>query len=389
MKTKIAIGVIIFAIIVLSFVGLKKYSNQHKADNTPNSNVIFQPEGQMVTQGVETSKKLSEASSSSISQKASSIKSCEGNSVNLYKCFAKYYKELVIKSGATFAIEDMKKRSSDDYAVLSLCHPLMHVVGRQASESYKTVSEAFSKADSFCWSGYHHGIMEGIIERIGIENLATELNTICADVPGKERYTFDYYNCVHGLGHGIMAELDDEVLESLAMCDNLEGSWEEQSCYSGVYMQNIIDSTNVADSGNTVKYLKPEEPMYPCNIVAEKYKGQCYLGQTSYALQVSGNNLKKVFGMCANVNQPYRDICNQSMGRDIANQVAHDPTGTKNNCSIAVDLNDINNCLIGAVKEIISYYHSDTQAYEFCAILEDAYKNTCTDTTKSYYSVFK
>ena len=175
----------------------------------------------------------------------------------------------------------------------------MHTIGKGASQRFKTVGEAFLYGDSYCWSGYYHGVLEGVIDKIGQKNLPQELNNICADISGKAAYNFDYYNCVHGLGHGIMAENEDDVFLSLKMCDNLEGNWEEESCYSGVYMQNIIDSTTVADSGNIVKHLKSDDPMYPCNAVEDKYKYQCYLGQTSYALQVTGFDWKKIFGMCS------------------------------------------------------------------------------------------
>jgi hypothetical protein len=305
-----------------------------------------------------------------------------------FSCLSDYYKKTVANYGATVAISDIKQRAKDNSNVLALCHPLMHVIGREAANSYKSIAVAFSKGDSYCWSGYHHGIMEGMVAKISLKNLPSQLNGICADIPGKEKYTFDYYNCVHGLGHGIMAELEDDVFKSLNMCDNLSGDWEQQSCYSGIFMQNIIDSTKVADSGFVSKDLKPNEPLYPCTSVNDRYKGQCYLGQTSYALQVNGYNFSKVFGLCATVNEPYRDICNQSMGRDIANQASHEPTLTRNNCSLPKNDNDTINCIIGAAKEIISYYHSDKQAKDFCAILDTKYQTSCKNTVTSYYANF-
>jgi hypothetical protein len=250
------------------------------------------------------------------------------------------------------------------------------------------VAEAFQHGDVFCWSGYYHGIMEAMVAKIGIKNLPGELNSVCANISGKVTYNFDYYNCVHGLGHGIMALLDDEVFDSLHMCDNLTGSWEQQSCYSGVYMQNIIDNTNVADTDNVVKYLKPDQPLYPCTAVDDKYKGQCYLGQTSYALQVDNYDFARVFALCEGVAQPYRDICNQSLGRDAANQARHDAQTTTKTCNITSDPNDRTNCMIGAVKEIISYYHDITQASGYCDIQPEPDKTTCHTTAEAYYKNF-
>src|SRR3989338_6184127 len=305
-----------------------------------------------------------------------------------YDCFAEYYKNLVRDFGTKVAVADVKRISTEDGQVLAQCHPLVHVIGREAANEFKTITEAFNAGDAFCWSGYYHGVMEGMVKKIGLTDLSKGLNDICSQIPGRESYNFDYYNCVHGLGHGLEAYYEGEIFHALVMCDNLTGDWERQSCYSGVFMQNIIDSTNVSDTGGGGKYLKPEEPLYPCTAVEGRYKGQCYLGQTSYSLQMTSYDYKKVFDLCTTVETPYRDICNQSMGRDVANQAMHEKNRTKKLCSITKDSNDFNNCVVGAVKEIISYYHSDKEALEFCDVLSGEGKNICTSTAKSYYSNF-
>jgi hypothetical protein len=223
-----------------------------------------------------------------------------------------------------------------------------------------------------------------VVGRIGEEKLPQELNTICADIPGKESYNFDYYNCVHGLGHGIMELKADNLFDSLKMCDNLTGDWEQQSCQSGVFMENIISYDHLGTSN----YLRKDEPLYPCTAVDGKYKFQCYLGQTSYALQVTNYNFPKIFDLCATVAEPFRDVCNQSIGRDAANQASHDAERTKALCYIPTDQNDRTNCIVGAVKEIISYYHSDKQAQDFCKVLDDKDQAGCLSTGEQYYKVF-
>jgi len=46
------------------------------------------------------------------------------------------------------------------------------------------------------------------------------------------------------------------------------------------------------------------------------------------------------------------------------------------------------NCVIGAVKDFISYFHADKQAKEFCSSLPNELKNICLDTAESYYKNF-
>jgi len=309
---------------------------------------------------------------------------CEGHMTQGDPCLNDYYASLVSTYDQGVAVADLKQRYNENPFVEAQCHPIMHTIGAEASKKYTTVAEAYLHGDVFCWSGYYHGVMEGVVGRIGEEALPAKLSTVCADIPGKEKYNFDYFNCVHGLGHGIMELKDDNLFDSLNMCDNLVGDWEQQSCQSGVFMENIISFDHLGTS----KYLKHDEPLYPCTAVDDKYKFQCYLGQTSYALQVTNYNFKKVSDLCTTVAEPYRDICFQSFGRDVANQAGHDASRTKEWCAIPTDHNDVKNCTIGAVKEFISYYHSDKEANIYCNALDSEYKDMCLQTGAQYYTVF-
>ena len=234
--------------------------------------------------------------------------SCSGAIFEKIQCYRGYYKMLLQRSGAKVAMSDIRSRYSDPF-IKSQCHQLAHVVGREAALFYPNVSEAFRYGDSFCWSGYYHGVMEGIVGDVGQENLARKLDSICMDIPGKESFSFDYYNCVHGLGHGIMGVSNNELFKSLEMCDNLTGGWERSSCWSGAFMENII-----ADEVYHVSKYLSSDPLYPCNAVADKYKNTCYLMQTSRMLALVNRDFTKVFDLCGSVEEPYINTCYQSLG---------------------------------------------------------------------------
>ena len=172
---------------------------------------------------------------SSLSEVVASDPKCLTESSPL-ACYEKFYADLVAKAGVEKAFADLRTRYESDSFVRSQCHPLTHVLGNSAVKLYPQVSSAFSHGDAFCWSGYYHGVMEGIVGNVGEEKILAELNNICADIPGKAVYSFDYYNCVHGLGHGLMALKNIELFESLETCNTLVGGWEKSSCYSGVFM---------------------------------------------------------------------------------------------------------------------------------------------------------
>jgi hypothetical protein len=250
------------------------------------------------------------------------------------------------------------------------------------------VSQAYVEGDNFCWSGYYHGVMEGIIGHIGIEQLTKESNNICSGVRvGKEQYSFFHYNCAHGLGHGFMANLGDELFTSLTTCDSLRDWWEKESCYGGVFMENIMADLN--KEFHATKYLKPDQPLYPCTAVAEAYKHQCYLMQTSYALKVSEQDFSKVFALCATVDGSNRAVCYQSLGRDASGNSISNVDQTYSSCMLGPDQEARSNCVIGAVKDFISYYHSDEKGYELCRKFESELRSVCESTAKEYYKSFE
>ena len=300
-----------------------------------------------------------------------------------FGCYEDYYKILVADKGVAAAFTDLKARYAGNGYIKSQCHPITHVIGNWAVELYPDVGQAYIEGDSFCWSGYYHGVMEGIIGKISRPALPAKMDGICDTIPGKLAYSFDYYNCVHGLGHGVMAITQDELFESLTLCDNLVGGWEQSSCHGGVFMENII----IDNKNHFTKYLKPEEALYPCTAVEDRYKGTCYLMQTSYMLKVTNSDFSKVFDLCSQVGN-FAATCYQSLGRDASGRSISNVEATKSSCSLGKDYDQKSNCIVGAVKDFVSYHHSDVQAKQLCAALETDLQSTCFSTVESYYKSF-
>jgi hypothetical protein len=153
------------------------------------------------------------------------------------------------------------------------------------------VAKAYEHGDNFCWSGYYHGVMESVISKIGYQQIRSKLNTICAGISADQKYSFYHYNCVHGLGHGVMAVNNGELFDALTTCDSLTDSWEQESCFGGVFMENVMSEVN---PDHHTKYLKSDDLMYLCNAVDNRYKQQCFLMQTSHALRATSYDFDRV-----------------------------------------------------------------------------------------------
>jgi hypothetical protein len=391
-QTQIIIGVVI----VIAAIGGVVYASQSKKPASQNVAVTSESQstlGQTVedllkrsaSQEVEpTSKNTNPSATPTPTPSSNSSEpisdACLQQQVQTFGCYEDYYRLLVKTKGVAAAFVDLKQRYDQNGYIKSQCHPITHVIGSTAGVLYGDVGKAYAQGDSVCWSGYYHGVMEGIIGQITSSELAKKMDGICAKIPGKASYSFDYYNCVHGLGHGVMAISQNELFDSLKLCDNISGGWEQSSCWGGAFMENII----VDNKNHFTKYLKPEDPLYPCDAVDDKYKSTCYLMQTSYMLKVTNSDFKKVFELCSTVGN-YAATCYQSLGRDASGRSISNVEATKASCNLGKDYDQKSNCIVGAVKDFISYHHSDVQAKQLCAALETEIQSICNTTAESYY----
>jgi hypothetical protein len=314
------------------------------------------------------------------------LEDCYRQNTNEFSCWKARYEAYVSNDDIKGAFIDVKHAYDTVPFVKTQCHQIAHVIGRAAGHKFKDVSAAYSQGDNFCWSGYYHGVMQAVADDMGVDGVMKNINQICKTIKDKQEYSFYHYNCVHGLGHGIMAVENNQLFTALEKCDLLEGDWQQASCYGGVYMENVMSEIN---PDHKTKYLKADDPLYPCTAVATKYKEQCYLMQTSHALIVLNSDYAKVAELCSGVEAPLDSICFQSLGRDASGNSSSDPARTKQICLAISTYAGRNNCMIGAVKDFIAYFHSDTQGLALCASLEEVpLRDSCTATAHEYYKSF-
>src|SRR5687768_12476645 len=138
------------------------------------------------------------------------LKRCE-DGVPARTCLLNVLRAKADADGPEAAFADLKVLYDTNVTAHGFCHQLSHEIGHAGYRKYGNIAAAFEHGDSFCWSGYHHGVLESYVQEIGVEELPKRLPTVCDGVPGRESYTFGFFNCVHGLGHGLMAVTDDKV----------------------------------------------------------------------------------------------------------------------------------------------------------------------------------
>lgn len=313
-----------------------------------------------------------------------SIKDCKGKQ---FECYNDFLTLRTRSAEPTEAMKEIRQGYETDEYVKTQCHQLTHIVGREAIKKYGTIREAFLHGDSFCWSGYHHGVVEAAIKDIGADRIKEQANELCSGFAAAKQYSFDHYNCVHGMGHGFMAVEEMDVFKALKACDLLNNKWERESCYGGAYMENIMIE---ARGEGKSPFLRPEEPMYPCTAVEPLYKEPCYMMQTSYALQQNSYNFGATFTLCRDlIDKDFTISCYESLGRDASGSTVSNVEKTVTNCRQAPDSLGLLHCTLGAARDFVSYHHNDTKAKEFCKQFDKTIADRCTKEVKAYYATFR
>jgi hypothetical protein len=318
---------------------------------------------------------------------------CSGAFANDQSCYQQRYQDLVRRSGVEAAFAELKDEYAKNEFVRANCHQLTHVIGRAAADLYNgDTLGIYAHGDDFCTGGYYHGAMEAFVAEIAPDEMLEKADTLCAEV-AKEKHSFHRYDCAHGLGHGFMRTLDNELFESLRACDTLRDEWEKDPCYAGVFMQNVMAAD---DPSNSSKYLRVDRPLYPCTDVEIQYKATCYRLQSSYALQTQGNNFGKAFGLCATAEGDFRSACYQGLGGYASLQgIQQNTTDVVQNesistlCRLGEDYEAQSNCSVGAAKQFILHYHSDTQAKTLCDFFRVDVRAACFQAAEEFYTRFQ
>jgi hypothetical protein len=227
------------------------------------------------------------------------------------------------------------------------CHRIAHMMGAAALLRFDgSVGRAFAAGSASCWSGYYHGILERAFADVERNELGPVSRRLCADRLVRKT-TFIAYQCVHGLGHGLMIYTSLDLPRSLRICDRQLTAWDQSACTSGVFMENLSSSYGVVS-----KWLRADDPIYPCQTVAERHKLYCYLMVTSRILPFVGYDFAKAARWCRKSEALWVATCFQSLGRDASGQTRGRTSELLQQCRKSGNMT--RECIYGAVRDLTS-----------------------------------
>lgn len=288
-----------------------------------------------------------------------------------------------LKNNSASQVEFVMK-AIDNSSKRQWCHEFMHYIGWELYKKSGNLSDAFSEASNECDSAMYHGVVEEFIssKKIGndLEKFINSIKNVCQDNFSSRRTSAGMKTlCYHGLGHGFMLITDNDLNESLKYCDHILNN-NGDACYTGAFMENVQAKQMGNSSGHFSKFsYKQDDVNYPCNILDEKYKKQCYSYKGVWSVVRSQGDFKQAFKECLNIAQNFQEDCFWGVGSDIPGPHWSAKTASEK-CKVAleVDPKAYEQCIFGAMSFVIQLTVGDPKgAIEFCDVVDQNYKDIC------------
>jgi hypothetical protein len=304
---------------------------------------------------------------------------CQGDQ----RCYEQALGNITFYDGPKAAFRVFDQMMRNDAQFLSGCHRTAHTIGSAALARYHgNVAEAFVRGSSSCASGYYHGILEHSFAQADartVPELGVVARDLCAD-PQVRDQTYLAFQCLHGLGHGLMIRSGYNLPFSLSVCDQLETGWDQRSCHGGAFMENISSSYGIRS-----EWLRDDDLIYPCKTIEEHQKEGCYLIVTSRILEANGYDWEDAARVCRTSDADWIDTCFQSFGRDAAGVTLFRAGKAARLCLLADD--QAPECFYGAARAIANNHADAASASGLCELAPEAAKPRCYEGIGTYVEV--
>jgi mono/diheme cytochrome c family protein len=290
-----------------------------------------------------------------------------------FECLEQAFGNMTFNEGPRPALAKLQAMSTTNTAVAGDCHRIAHRMGSAALSRFKDkVAPAFIQGTPVCASGYYHGIIERAFLGQPTNKLGIVARQLCTDSQITKQ-TFLLYQCIHGLGHGLMIYTGYDLPLSLTTCKGLQTDFDKISCSGGVFMENFTSSYGV-----TSKYLRKSDPIYPCDDkISNPYKVQCYGLVTANLLKTTGYDQKKTAAGCKRSEPAWVSTCFESFGRDVSGIAGRSAAKARASCRLTGSDKNESDCLYGVVREIVNSDAAPDRGGRFCAQVASKFKSRC------------
>lgn len=303
-------------------------------------------------------------------------------------CYDPIFMETLRNLGVRGAMFTLDKVTENDQDAKRDAHVYAHGIGIAAYKGPKEVGTTFASCTPAHQAGCYHGVVQAYFmdDRQGPDTVTAEkVNALCSEYRWEREGNYLQFQCAHGMGHGVVMFRNHDLFKALKDCDLLKSDFERETCYQGAFMESVVNAImphhpsatlakgggheggehggdhggahghhGAASAASTFKALDPNDLLYPCSAVAERYWSSCYSFQTSAMLHLTGYDLGKVAVACERVPEKMRSTCFTSLGRDISGMTVQDRAEARKRCGVVANPDDRAWCHVGAASNMLN-----------------------------------
>ncbi|HEY9507439.1 MAG TPA: hypothetical protein VIQ27_15825 [Gemmatimonadales bacterium] len=290
------------------------------------------------------------------------------------------------RHGLAAALDSLERQSKRDSLVLRAGHQLAHALGRQAVVSEGGSDSVIAQCRASFSSGCYHGVVEASLgDRRAVDMGALE--HMCAGAGGI-RESASLFECIHGVGHGVLGAVGGDVSRALLDCDGLSSEPLRGSCHEGVFMEAIttaiagehhaMHSHGAGDVGGGLT-LDPNDPYSPCRQYGDRYGQACWLFQGFLILRRVGFDAGRALDLCDQAPGGWEARCYQSVGHQLTGLFQRDDGWVIDRCRTGrPELGA--QCAAGAVLARVAEDWTGSRARRFCGRVPSAWERECEKT---------
>lgn len=323
------------------------------------------------------------------------------------ECYEEVLLALVQERRIRLAMGTLARIGELDYDVRRIGHDYSHVVGINAWRPGQDLGDAYTQCTELFQSGCYHGVVQVYLSAKGVDS--TTVAELCDGIPAARTDLFLRFQCVHGLGHGMVMFHQAHLPQALSGCDLLRTAWDRDSCYGGAFMEFILagrgqshgdhaahiaaelvaadtagddhehhDHAPPADehaghdmgdeetaAAEPFDVRRPGDLLYPCNALGEAYQRACYGMQAGIMVEQVGLDFAKVAAGCDLAPARWIPSCYQGLGTYIAGATTLEPTASINHCNRG-NPEYQPWCFVGVVKNFIDVTARPEDGVDFC-----------------------
>jgi hypothetical protein len=343
------------------------------------------------------------------------LRECRGLFGTRARCVERALDGVLERSGVARAMAVLDAAVARDPGLTPQAHGIAHGLGIAAYRSPETVAATFASCPNTQIAGCMHGVIQGyfldVARRTG-QVSAADLDALCQ--PHRATPPL-YFECTHGMGHGLMAAYAHRLPDVLARCDQLADPTARDSCWGGAFMENIVGALHPGHTAEAhsvasghgaaadhstmdhsvhggsaadhaaMGHAAPAAPwrpldrrdlLYPCTAVDAKYHQACYTIQTAAILAMNGGRVGHTARACSRAPREMVPVCHASLGRDLTAYARRDPHRTARLCARAGAA--ATDCLRGAAYALYDVAARPADALALCrAVGREAQKTAC------------